>query len=74
MTLPRSVKLQWQQEIIELWLNTPGIPGDSRTGLLDMLSVVKEEMENLRFHAMETGQVECSKPHSEISLSIQGCT
>ena len=53
MTLPKSVELQWQQEVIELWLNTPGIPGDSRTGLLDLLDVVKDEMENLRCQAME---------------------
>ena len=50
MTLPRSVELRWQQEIIELWLNTQGIPVDSRTELLKMLSVLKEEIGNLRFH------------------------
>ena len=49
MTLPRRIELQWQQNIIELWLNTPSIPDDSRPGLLEMLSVVKEEVENLRF-------------------------
>jgi hypothetical protein len=47
MALPRSAELQWQQEIIELWLNTPGIPADARTGLLEMLRDVKEEKENL---------------------------
>jgi hypothetical protein len=46
MTLPRRIELQWQQNIIELWLNTPSIPDDSR---LEMLSVVKEEVENQHF-------------------------
>jgi hypothetical protein len=49
MTSPRRIELQWQQNIIELWLNTPSIPDDSRPGLLEMLSDVKEEAENLRF-------------------------
>jgi hypothetical protein len=47
MTLPRSMNLQWQQEVIEKWLNTPGIPPDARAKLLEMLRVVKEEMERL---------------------------
>ena len=52
MTLPRCIELQWQEEIIELWLYTSKIPEDSRPGLLEMLSVVKKEkeVENLRFH------------------------
>ena len=49
MTLPRCMELQWQQEIIELWLCTSTIPDDSRPGLLEMLSVVQEEVENLHF-------------------------
>ncbi len=49
MTLPRCI-VQWQQEIIELWLSTSRIPDDSRPGLIQMLSVVKKEVENLRFH------------------------
>lgn len=48
MALPRSAELQWQQEIIELWLNTPGIPDDARIGLSEMLSSVKQEKEDLR--------------------------
>lgn len=51
MALPRSAELQWQQEIIELWLNTPGIPDDARIGLNEMLSSVKQEKENLRVQA-----------------------
>ena len=47
MTLPRSAELQWQQEIIELWLETPGIPTDSRTSLLELLKTLKEEKEKL---------------------------
>jgi len=50
VTLPRCIELQWQQEIIELWLSTSRIPDDSRPGLIEMLSVVKKEVENLRFH------------------------
>ena len=71
MTLPKRLELQWQQEVIELWLNTPGIPGDSRTGLLDLLGVVKDEIENFRCQAMESGKVECSALHSEVKLSTQ---
>jgi hypothetical protein len=51
MALPRSAELQWQQEIIELWLSTPGIPDDARIGLNEMLSSVKQEKENLRVQA-----------------------
>ena len=47
MTLPRCIELQWQQEIIELWLSTSSIPDDSRPGLLEMLRVMKEEAGNL---------------------------
>lgn len=47
MTLPRSADLRWQQEVIERWLNTPGIPTDAREALVEMLRVVKEETEQL---------------------------
>ena len=47
MTLPRSVKLQWQEEMIDRWLNTPGVPDDARSGLLEMLRNVQKEMDNL---------------------------
>jgi hypothetical protein len=47
MTLPRSMELQWQREVIERWLNTPSIPLDVRTGLLAMLEGVKEDMARL---------------------------
>ena len=47
MTLPRSIELQWQLEVIEKWLNTPSIPLDARTGLLAMLEGVKEDMARL---------------------------
>jgi hypothetical protein len=57
MTLPRCIELRWQQDMIELWLCTSTIPDDSRPGLLEMLSVVKKEAENLRFHD-EYSQVE----------------
>ena len=42
--LPRSVMLQWQEEMISRWLNTPGIPDDARNGLLEILNNVKKEM------------------------------
>ena len=47
MVLPRSMELQWQREVIERWLNTPSIPSDARFGLLEMLSVVKENLDQL---------------------------
>ena len=47
MTLPRSVELKWHCEVIERWLNTPGIPSEAREGLLAMQQEVKEEMETL---------------------------
>jgi hypothetical protein len=45
MTLPRCLELQFQREIVERWLNSPGVPFDARPELLDMLSMVKEEIE-----------------------------
>ena len=47
MTLPRSVELKWHCEVIERWLDTPGIPSEAREGLLAMHREVKEEMETL---------------------------
>lgn len=47
MTLSKSIELKWQCEVIERWLNTPGIPIDAREGLLAMQKEVKEEMETL---------------------------
>jgi hypothetical protein len=41
------MNLQWQREVIEKWLDTPGIPLDARTGLVEMLRVVKEDIEKL---------------------------
>ena len=45
MGLPRAADSQWKQEAIERWLNTPSIPSDAREGLLEMLRLVKEEIE-----------------------------
>jgi len=50
MTLPRCIELQWQQDIIELWLNAADTPDDLQPGLPEMLSVMNEELGNLRFH------------------------
>jgi hypothetical protein len=47
MTLPKSIELKWHCEVIERWLNTPGIPSEAREGLLDMQREVKEEMNTL---------------------------
>jgi hypothetical protein len=47
MTLPRSMELEWQREVIEKWLNTPEVPPDARAGLVEMLRGVREEMERL---------------------------
>jgi len=41
------MELQWQREVIEKWLSTPGVPLDARTGLLAMLEEVKEGMPRL---------------------------
>jgi hypothetical protein len=46
MTLPRYIELQWQREVVERWLNIqPALPFDVRSGLLDMLSMMQEEIE-----------------------------
>jgi hypothetical protein len=52
MTLPKSIELKWHSEVIERWLNTPGIPSDAREGLLVMQREVKEEMEMLERRSM----------------------
>ena len=41
------MELQWQRDVIEKWLNTASVPFDARTGLLEMLKEVKEEMGRL---------------------------
>lgn len=51
MTLPRCIELQWQREVVERWLNSPDTPFDARSGLLDMLSMVKEEIEKEKLEA-----------------------
>ena len=47
MALPRSVELQWQKEVIERWLTTGGITPDLRPGLLEMLRVLNDELDDL---------------------------
>ena len=49
MIMPRRVELQWQAEMLNLWLNTADIPADARTGLIEMLQTVQREIEELRF-------------------------
>lgn len=46
MTLPRTVELQWQKEMICRWLDSRGLPEDVRSGLLEMLNNVQTEIEN----------------------------
>ena len=45
MTLPRSVELCWQKDVIEQWLNTSGVPADAHAQLLEMLRDLKAEMD-----------------------------
>ena len=45
MTLPSALKLEQQKEIIERWLDIPGIPNDARQRLSEMLAEVKEDMQ-----------------------------
>ena len=47
MTLSRSVELRWQEDVIERWLHTPGVPADARANLLEMLRDLKDEMNSL---------------------------
>jgi hypothetical protein len=51
MTLPRYVELQWQQEVVERWLNSSDTPFDVHSGLLDILSKMKEEIEKEKLEA-----------------------
>jgi hypothetical protein len=52
MTMPKSVELTWHCEVIERWLNTPGIPSEAREELLVMHRDVKQEMETLEHRSM----------------------
>lgn len=47
MTLPKSIELRWQIEVIENWLNIQSIPSEAREGLLAMQRDMKEQMEKL---------------------------
>ena len=47
MTLPRSVELRWQEDVIERWLHTPNVPADAHAILLEMLRDLKDEMSSL---------------------------
>ena len=56
MNLPRYADLQWQKEIIERWLNTPGIPSDAVIGLSEMLKVVNQELEEVVPRSVREGR------------------
>lgn len=47
MTLPRSVELRWQQDVIERWLHTPGVSADAHANLLEMLRDLKDELNSV---------------------------
>jgi len=47
VTAQRFTELRTQKEIIEQWLNTPGVPVDAHSKLVEMLSEVNEEMSRL---------------------------
>jgi hypothetical protein len=51
MTLPRYIELQWQRDVVERWLNSSDTPFDVRSGLLEILSKMKEEIEKERLEA-----------------------
>ena len=46
VTLPRSMELQWQKEIIERWLNSPGVPANAQGALREELEELKKEIED----------------------------
>lgn len=48
MMSQRLIELRHQREIVENWLDTPGIPGDVHTKLRTMLNEIIEEMSSLR--------------------------
>jgi len=47
MTLPKSVELQWQKEMICSWLDTPSLSDDVRSELIEMLTDMQSQMEKL---------------------------
>jgi hypothetical protein len=53
MTLPRSVELCWQKDVLEQWLNTSGVPADAHAQLLEMLRDLKAEMDSLTPRTMD---------------------
>ena len=75
MTLPRCIELQWQREVVERWLNSPDTPFDARSGLLDMLSMVKEEIER-EGEAGSSAQspLRAHKPEGELTIESDRVT
>lgn len=49
MTSRKLIELQRQKEIVEQWLQIPGIPSDARARLLEMLGKVNAEMNMDKF-------------------------
>lgn len=52
MTTARALELQSQKEIIQRWLETPGIPTDAHQKLVEMLAEVNDEMSE-RLHGSQ---------------------
>jgi hypothetical protein len=47
VTSQRIIELQRQKEIVEHWLDTPGIPADAHAKLIEMLGEVNEEINSV---------------------------
>ena len=81
MILPRSAELQWQKEIIKLWLITGSIPPDARAELIELLRAVEKEMEELRsgdqntLYCQQAGQDQLGGvgEWGRLSAPAQGC-
>jgi len=41
------IELRRQKEIVEHWLNTPGLPADAQARLLEMLGEVNQEIDSV---------------------------
>lgn len=65
MTLPRSVELHWQEDVIERWLlHTPGVSADAHANLREMLRDVKNEINSLApgtDEVHERGKARCER-------------
>ena len=72
--MPRCFELQWQREVIERWLNSSDTPLDARPGLLDMLSMVKEETEKEKLEAARAITLRANQPEGEVTIESDRVT